>query len=112
MGGGSSGQLSSPARPRTSSPRGLAAGSRASGAGWADPDSEFWMDGYTTDGVTSLGPCPMNCNNSNENYSFHTGGMNAAFCDGSVRYLSQSMSIVVFANITSAQGGEIPANLN
>ena len=29
---------------------------RASGAGWADPDSEFWVDGFTTDGVTSVGP--------------------------------------------------------
>jgi prepilin-type N-terminal cleavage/methylation domain-containing protein/prepilin-type processing-associated H-X9-DG protein len=88
------------------------AGSRASGAGWADPDNEFWTDGYTTDGVSSLGPCPMNCNNNNENYSFHTGGMNAVFCDGSVRFLSQSLSIAVMANITSAAGGEVPAPLN
>jgi len=36
------------------------ANSRSSGASWADPDLEFWVDGFTVDGVTSLGPCAMN----------------------------------------------------
>lgn len=87
--------------PSTGRPR------RASGAGWADPDNEFWMDGYTTDGSTRLGPCPMNCNNNNEMYSFHVGGMNAVFCDGSVRFLRQNLTVAMLTALTSASLGEV-----
>ena len=81
--------------------------SRASGAGWADPDSEFWVDGFTDDGVTSLGPCAMNCNNSNELYSFHGAGSHAAMCDGSVRFMSANTPVSVVAAWISCQLGEI-----
>jgi prepilin-type processing-associated H-X9-DG protein len=87
--------------------RSLIANSRSSGAGWADPDSEFWVDGFTTDGVTSLGPCAMNCVNNNELYSFHTGGSQAVMCDGSVRFLSQNISVPVLAAAISARQGEV-----
>lgn len=80
--------------------------SRASGAAWSDPDSEFWVDGYTTDGFTSLGPCPMNCNNSNELYAFHPGGSQIVMCDGSVRFISQTISVPVLAAGISAKMGE------
>lgn len=85
----------------------LISGSRSSGAGWADPDNEYWMDGFTTDGVTSLGPCPMNCNNNNEMYAFHSGGMNVVYCDGSVRFLRQNMPMPTLAALISANGGEV-----
>ena len=80
--------------------------SRASGSGWADPDSEFWVDGYTTDGVTSRGPCAMNCNSSNELYSFHPSACGAVFCDGSVRFLSDDLAMPVLAAAISASQGE------
>ena len=89
--------------------RQVVAGSRASGAGWADPDSEFWVDGFTTDGITAIGPCPMNCNSSNELYSFHVGGCTVLYCDGSVRFLSQSTSIPLIAAAVSAGLGETTA---
>jgi type II secretory pathway pseudopilin PulG len=94
-------------RPAQYRGRTVVAGLRASGAGWADPDSEFWVDGFTTDGITSLGPCPMNCNNSNELYSFHTGGCQVVLCDGSVRFLSQTISVPVLAAAISARMGEV-----
>lgn len=83
------------------------ANARSSGAGWADPDSEFWVDGFTTDGLTSLGPCPMNCVNNNELYGFHTGGSQVVMCDGSVRFLSQNISVPVLAAAISAKLGEV-----
>ena len=85
---------------------------RASGAGWADPDLEFWVDGFTTDGVTALGPCAMNCNNNNELYSFHTGGIQAVQCDGSVRFLSQNISMPVLAALITAGMGEVVSSEN
>ena len=83
-------------------------GLRASGAGWADPDSEFWVDGFTADGVTSLGPCVVNCNSSNEIYSFHVGGAMTLYCDGSVRFMNSSVTLPFIASIVSAQLGEVP----
>lgn len=83
------------------------ANQRASGAGWADPDSEFWIDGFTTDGLTAVGPCAMNCNSSNELYSFHTGGCMVVHCDGSVRFLAESTSLPVIASFVSASLGEV-----
>lgn len=80
---------------------------RASGAGWADPDSEFWVDGFTTDGVTALGPCSMNCNSSNELYSFHGSGCHVSMCDGSVRFLSANTPVSVIAAWVSCQMGEV-----
>jgi len=94
-------------RPDLYRGRAVIANSRASGASWADPDLEFWVDGFTTDGLTSLGPCAMNCNNNNELYSFHTGGSQAVFCDGSVRFFSQSTSMPVLAAMISAGLGEV-----
>jgi len=82
------------------------AGSRASGAGWADPDSEFWVDGFTTDGVTALGPAAMNVNSSNEIYSFHPGGAMAVFCDGRVTFVADSTDMTIVAALISAQLGE------
>src|SRR5262249_32228235 len=76
--------------------RGKQVNGRSSGAGWADHDNEYWTDGYLNDGSASGGPCPMNCNNNNEAYSFHSGGMNTLYGDGSVRFLKDSMSIAVF----------------
>lgn len=84
--------------------------SRASGAGWADPDAEFWVDGFTDDGLTALGPCAMNCNSSNELYSFHGSGCHASMCDGSVRFMSANTPVSVVAAWISSQLSEIVPN--
>ena len=46
-----------------------------SGSGWANRDNEYITHGFTYDGVNSPGPCPVNCTNNNEVYSFHPGGV-------------------------------------
>jgi prepilin-type N-terminal cleavage/methylation domain-containing protein/prepilin-type processing-associated H-X9-DG protein len=45
--------------------------------------------------------------NANEAYSFHHGGLNVCFGDGSVRFLAESTSIRVLARLVTAQGGEV-----
>ncbi|HXG10331.1 MAG TPA: H-X9-DG-CTERM domain-containing protein [Gemmataceae bacterium] len=62
--------------------------------------------GFTTNGTSSPGPCHTNCTNSNENYSFHPGGANAVFADGSVRFLRDSMPIRIMGRLITRAGGE------
>ena len=81
-------------------------GGRTSGAGWADRDSEYITHGFTSDGTTDPGPCHTNCTNANENYSFHSGGANGLFADGSVRFYSAEMSIRVMGRLITRSGGE------
>jgi prepilin-type processing-associated H-X9-DG protein len=51
--------------------------------------------------------CPLNCTNDSEFYGFHTGGCNAVFADGSVHFLSQSMSLCTLAALVTRAGGEV-----
>jgi prepilin-type N-terminal cleavage/methylation domain-containing protein/prepilin-type processing-associated H-X9-DG protein len=84
------------------------AGGYASGAGWGDPNAEYGLDGTNpTNGSTMPGTCPLNCNNDNEVYAFHTGGANIMFADGSVHFINANVNIVTFAAMISAQAGEV-----
>jgi prepilin-type processing-associated H-X9-DG protein len=49
----------------------------------------------------------MNCNSSNELYSFHPGGCMVAMCDGSVRFLAAQTPLSVVAAFVSTQLSEI-----
>ena len=48
----------------------------------------------------------MNCTNDNEIFAFHTGGANVLFCDGSVHFLKNSISIRVLSRMVTKAGGE------
>jgi prepilin-type processing-associated H-X9-DG protein len=63
--------------------------------------------GSSYDGVTKPGPCAINCTNDREVYSFHTGGANAVFADGSVHFLKADMGIRIFARLVTRAGGEV-----
>jgi len=81
------------------------------GAGaWADSENEFGLDGCTPPNDTRPGAQGINCTNNGELYGFHSGGCNVAFCDGSVRFLSESIPIRTLARLVTAQGGDIPAD--
>jgi len=99
-------------------------GNRVNGGGWVRPASDFSVDGSSYDGASIPGPCAINCTNgedfgnipfphpyygsegSSEAYAFHPGGANFAFGDGSVRLLSDTISIRDFARLVTRDGGE------
>jgi prepilin-type processing-associated H-X9-DG protein len=43
----------------------------------------------------------MNCTNNNEAYSFHPGGCNLLFADGSVHLVSDTVNNRVFAALST-----------
>ena len=66
---------------------------------------QFGSDGITADGPG--GPCTINCNNSQGFYAFHSGGANAVFCDGSVRFLRQGLDPNILFGVVTCNGGEV-----
>jgi prepilin-type processing-associated H-X9-DG protein len=79
-----------------------------SGGPWASRNL-LWCRGASEDGTSLFGPCAINCTNDRDVFSFHPGGANALFADGSVHYLKQSVSIRVFARLVTRAGGEVVA---
>jgi prepilin-type N-terminal cleavage/methylation domain-containing protein len=76
--------------------------------GWANRDNEYIVHGaQTSNGTTAPGPCHTNCNNGNEVYSFHQGGANHVFADGSVHFITASMDIRQFVKFVTRQAGDI-----
>ncbi len=75
------------------------------GWGWADPDTGFSVKGTDFDG-TGDGRCIMNCSNDSEAYSFHNGGINTCFADGSVHFVAQHIDAVAFAALCTRAGGD------
>jgi prepilin-type N-terminal cleavage/methylation domain-containing protein/prepilin-type processing-associated H-X9-DG protein len=80
-------------------------------AAWADINT-ITLSGATQDGVFWYGPCVINCTNANNVYSFHTGGANVAMSDGSVHFLSASITWPTFASMITYSGGEIVSGDN
>ncbi len=104
---------------------GPASTARVNGGGWGRPGSDLLIQGSSSDGTSFPGPCAINCTNgvdtasspfphpiygtdgTGETYSFHTGGANAVFGDGSVRFLTASTNVVVYAALVTRAGGEV-----
>jgi prepilin-type N-terminal cleavage/methylation domain-containing protein/prepilin-type processing-associated H-X9-DG protein len=53
-----------------------------------------------------LGPCMVNYTSNNEIYSWHTGGANALFGDGSVRFLKDTTPATTIVALVTRAGGE------
>ncbi len=76
--------------------------------GWADDRNEYVTHGFDFAGTTQGGGgCHTNCSNNNEVYSFHSGGANHVFADGSVRFISANMDIRLFVRLITMRGGEV-----
>jgi prepilin-type N-terminal cleavage/methylation domain-containing protein len=84
----------------------LVPGSTVSGGGWADRNNDYQIDGYTTDGLSTPGPCAVNCTNNNEIYGFHKTGAMVVLADGTAKLLSPNVSMRIVAALTTYSGGE------
>jgi prepilin-type processing-associated H-X9-DG protein len=79
--------------------------------GWADATSGgSLLIGSSPDGVVPVGPCGINCSNDTGPYAFHPTGSNAAWTDGSVRFLAETTEIGVLAALVTRSGGEAGAS--
>lgn len=91
-------------------------GTPTSDYGWADSGFPGSINGSdpTTGAIISQNDtaggfnasCLINCNNSGEVYSFHTGGANVVMVDGSVHFLATGISPATFAALFTSAGGE------
>src|SRR5262249_33337738 len=63
--------------------------------------------GGSTPHDSPLWPCAINCTNQREVYSFHPGGANAVFADGSVCFLNERISIRLLAALVTRAGSEV-----
>jgi prepilin-type N-terminal cleavage/methylation domain-containing protein/prepilin-type processing-associated H-X9-DG protein len=80
----------------------------AGGGAWADQFTYARLAGAVgKTGGTRGGTCMVNCTSDDEIYSFHPGGANALFADGSVHFLKETISARVVANLVTRGGGEI-----
>ena len=78
------------------------------GGAWADQFTYSVIAGAQgrENGIRG-GTCMINCTSNNEIYSFHPGGANALFADGSVHFLKDSLSVPIVAALVTRAGGEI-----
>jgi len=92
------------------------------GGGWCRPGSDIDFLPSTADGTSYPGTCAIDCTNgfaypgtsgpfgtegSGAPYSFHSGGINAVFGDGSVRFIHQTVDVVTFASLVTMSNGEV-----
>ena len=82
-------------------------GTFVTGAAWANWQN-FLYQQYRCDGVKmNTGRQVFNCTNNNETYSFHTGGSNFLFGDGSVHFVPTSTEPDVFVTLLTCNGGDV-----
>lgn len=77
-------------------------------AAWADMNTAYNLRGFSSDGLVPDGGCAcINANNFESMYSFHSGGVNIALVDGSVRFLRSSVTPTTIGGLITRNGGEV-----
>jgi prepilin-type N-terminal cleavage/methylation domain-containing protein/prepilin-type processing-associated H-X9-DG protein len=89
------------------------------GGAWADPLNYIATNGSdpSGSGIAAGGDflgipaapwsCASGCSNDSEIFAFHTGGSNAAFGDGSVRFLKNGITMNQMSALLSRAAGEV-----
>jgi prepilin-type N-terminal cleavage/methylation domain-containing protein len=98
--------------------------SRVNGGGWARPESDFMVKGFSKFGTTVTGPAAVNATNGDdiaaspyphpfygsqgtgEVYAFHPSVAMTAFADGSIRAISREIAMRDFAKLVTRGGAE------
>ncbi len=77
------------------------------GGTWANPRNGIVSQGFDpANPAAAIGPCGINCTNFSEIYSFHSGGANVLFADGSVHFMSETAPFYVVASLRTRNAGE------
>lgn len=107
------GRIMTPAQTDSSQP----ACARARGGAWATNDNPYELGqpslgcSGTNAALAALPAGALKINASNEwgglFYSFHSGGSNLGFADGSVRFVSESTSLWTLGAMVTRAGGEV-----
>ena len=90
---------------------GVLVNSNRNDGAWGNHENDYGLDGAVSKtSSTSPGNCVVNCHNDNETFSFHSGGANHAFTDGSVRFVKESISPQTYAALITARGAGLTAS--
>jgi prepilin-type N-terminal cleavage/methylation domain-containing protein/prepilin-type processing-associated H-X9-DG protein len=80
---------------------------------WINPNNHMEIRGFdlTTDTqgwppANVNPPCAINCTNAREVYSFHSGGANTVFADGSVHFLKSTTDLRTLRALVTIHSGE------
>jgi prepilin-type N-terminal cleavage/methylation domain-containing protein/prepilin-type processing-associated H-X9-DG protein len=90
--------------PTNSTSQGVVAGVVQNSA-WADPLSHCPIDGFTADGLNG-GTYVINVTNNHELWSFHPGGVDTVFCDGSVHFIAETTDNTIIVALATRAGNE------
>jgi prepilin-type N-terminal cleavage/methylation domain-containing protein/prepilin-type processing-associated H-X9-DG protein len=83
------------------------------GGAWADMFIYSSLAGGKCDNSGQrLGSCMVNYTSNNEIYSWHTGGANVLFGDGSIHFMPESTAATLIIALVTRSGGEVGATLN
>lgn len=84
---------------------------------WAEPDGAYGVSGAPNNKArpmkapsawsTDVSTAGNNAGANDELFSFHSGGVNALFGDGSVRFIKDSINVVTLRSLVTLSGGEV-----
>jgi type II secretory pathway pseudopilin PulG len=74
-------------------------------AAWADPLNHCPPDGFTGDGLNG-GTNVINITNDHELWSFHPGGVDTVYCDGSVHFAAETTDPTIVVALVTRAGNE------
>ena len=76
-------------------------------AAWGDINTAIRVRGFDATGtIQDGGCCVVNCNNVNQMFSFHSGGVCVLRADGTVNFMNQNVAPGVVGAMVSRAGGE------